>query len=52
MGLKPGMAWQIFDLSGRSVSFGKGSDDLRAPLTPGIFLLRSGNASTLIEVLP
>jgi len=52
MGLKPGMAWQIFDLSGRNIASGKGSDDLRAPLTPGIFLLRSGNASTLIEVLP
>jgi len=50
-GLKRGVSWEMYDLSGRKLCAGQ-SDDLLAPSKPGVYLLRSDSASAIIEVIP
>ena len=52
MGLQKGAAWEMYDISGRILYSGKDADVLRAPSIPGVYLLHSGRASAIIEVIP
>ncbi|MBL7811634.1 MAG: hypothetical protein JNL57_05380 [Bacteroidetes bacterium] len=51
-GLESGRAWLLLDFNGRVCGEGSNPATLKAPDKPGIYLLRSGNSATLIQVLP
>lgn len=51
-GLKHDASWEMYDLGGRLMYSGKEAEALIAPSKPGIYLLRSGQSATMIEVIP